>query len=725
MATGVNVKMGVSGVSQFKNAMNQAKQATKTLDAQLALTEKEFKATGDAQGYMQKKTEELKAKLEAQKSVVDNAQKALESMASNGIDRSSTAYQKLYQEMLKAKGEMLDTQAAMDGIESSGTEAANSVDSVNQQLKRIGDGVSYQNVTEALGTISAGIGNVITKAWQMGEAIVNATLGAGSWADELKTTSDIYEDTLLDFGGGKSATETLQRMRKTAGIIDTDVDTILDAQDKLKKGREGQGEEFMGALEYLGIDPHGMSDLDLFWKAGEAIAKLGKNEDKVTYAQRIFGKSWREMLPLFKAGRTEYEKTMDKWSVVEDDQIDNLGKMDDAYQSMQNEWHTFQTEMLSAFSGPLTEGMETITGLFRELNEYLDTPEGQEMLAQIGSTISDLIGDLTNIDPKDVINNLKGIIDGITTSLKWIKNNKDTVKKALEVIAGGFALIKVANLALNIGKIVNGFQTLWAGANNPLPSVPVTPGGAPTTTAADAGTTVAKGGFWAGVGNKIAAAAGGVGGVEVAAGLGFAAESALAVLLMAAWIDHDKKVAEENEKGQKKAEELVEKTEELQTKLTPEQQATWDLVVSPYKNNGGSNADLYNELIERRKTWLGGDDDPILDTLAEVLDDETWQQLMEILDTFQAGGQIYNPEDVKENYQRMLEEVEQSLGTDTQQSNSEMTEAAKGMKGLPAQVAGAVAAALNNTQVVINGEQLTHVVGVVQASDILANYSVP
>ena len=26
-ATGVNVKMGVSGVSQFKNGMNQAKQA--------------------------------------------------------------------------------------------------------------------------------------------------------------------------------------------------------------------------------------------------------------------------------------------------------------------------------------------------------------------------------------------------------------------------------------------------------------------------------------------------------------------------------------------------------------------------------------------------------------------------------------------------------------------------------------------------------------------------
>ena len=43
MASGVNVKMGVSGVAQFKQSMNQAKQAVKTLDAQLALNEKQFK----------------------------------------------------------------------------------------------------------------------------------------------------------------------------------------------------------------------------------------------------------------------------------------------------------------------------------------------------------------------------------------------------------------------------------------------------------------------------------------------------------------------------------------------------------------------------------------------------------------------------------------------------------------------------------------------------------
>ena len=41
MASGVNVKMGVSGVAQFKQSINQAKQSVKTLDAQIALSEKQ------------------------------------------------------------------------------------------------------------------------------------------------------------------------------------------------------------------------------------------------------------------------------------------------------------------------------------------------------------------------------------------------------------------------------------------------------------------------------------------------------------------------------------------------------------------------------------------------------------------------------------------------------------------------------------------------------------
>lgn len=658
-ATGVNVKMGVSGVSQFKNGMNQAKQAAKTLDAQLALTEKEFKATGDAEAYMTKKTEELKAKLEAQKSVVENAQQALDAMAKNGVDKSSTAYQKLYQEMLKAKGEMLDTENALNGITDAGDAAADGVSEMNSQLANIGQGINYQNVTEGLGTITAGIGSAITKAWQLGEALVNATLGAGSWADELKTTSDQYEDTLLAFSGGDSATEALQRMRKTARLIDTDVDTILTAQDKLKKGREGQGKEFMGALAYLGIDPDGMSDLDLFWKAGEAIQKLGKEEDKVSYAQQLFGKSWRELLPLFKAGRTEYEKTYDSWNVVEDDQIDSLGKMDDQYVKMTEAWETFKMEMLSAFSGPLTEGMTAITGLFEELNKYLDTPEGKAMLQQMGETISGLIKDLTEIDPEEVVNGLKSVIDGITNAFKWIDKNHESVVTAMGAIVAGWAALKITGGALEVLKIINAVKGI-------------------------------------GITSSGAAAAGATAGTSWAGAFASAAMKAAPFLAFLYTLLNPSSTSDELGNNT-----MIDK----EGNLTKEAEAA------------GWTKDENGEVVP--KLWTEADDKAREASKAPTVDLDAPSKLLHASADWQLGDDV-TAEDAMALVQaaQKMDEAASDLtgGTEAQrQSNSEMSEAASGMKGLPAETAEAVRQALNGAQVRIDGGLLSSYIGEVFA----------
>jgi phage-related tail protein len=78
--SGVNIKIGVSGIADFKRDINSAKQQIKTMDADLALVEKQFRATGDAEAYMQQKTDLLKGKLEAQKSVLEKAESALKAM---------------------------------------------------------------------------------------------------------------------------------------------------------------------------------------------------------------------------------------------------------------------------------------------------------------------------------------------------------------------------------------------------------------------------------------------------------------------------------------------------------------------------------------------------------------------------------------------------------------------------------------------------------------------
>ena len=80
MATGVNVKMGVSGVAQFKQGMKESQAAVKNLDQQLKLNEQQLKLNGDAEVYLQNKTKLLEEQIAKQKEVCKNAQNALEAM---------------------------------------------------------------------------------------------------------------------------------------------------------------------------------------------------------------------------------------------------------------------------------------------------------------------------------------------------------------------------------------------------------------------------------------------------------------------------------------------------------------------------------------------------------------------------------------------------------------------------------------------------------------------
>ena len=633
MASGVNVKMGVTGVAQFKQNMNQAKNSLKTLDAQLALNEKQFKATGDAESYMTERSELLKAKLEQQKTVVANAEKALEQMRANGVERSSTAYQNLYQQMLKAKGEMLDTESAMEGVAEAGDEAADGVSAMNHQVEQIGKNVSIENVTNALDTITDGMKKVMQFAWKTGEAIVTATLGAGAWADELKTTAAQYE----------ISPEDLQRWRKTSNIIDTDVDTILNAQDKLKKGREKQDKETMGALAYLGIDPTGKGDMDIFWEAGEAIARLGKEEDKVSYAQKLFGKSWRELLPLFTAGREEWDKTNESWSVVEEDQLDNLDKMDDQYQKMQGEFETFKMELLEAFSGPITEGMETITNLFKQMNEYLDTPEGQAMLEQLGSTISSLISDLTKVNPEDAVGTLEKIVTGITDGLKWISENSGAVVTGIEAFIGAFALIETAKGVTTVLQLINGIKGL-TGAS-----------------AASAGE--AAGASWA---SSFATAA-----LKAAPFLAF-----LYTLLNPAGTAGDDLDPLWDANG------------------NPTQAARDAGITQTYDEYNGSLPDwLRRDQEEKVQKHL--ESTTTGDTEAATARNDRWRSSSKALEDLQNAA---------DKMDQTAEEL--TGGTDKQkQSSSEMSTAANTLKGMPAEVYDAILKGFSNVQIYIDGQQ--------------------
>ena len=668
MATGVNVKMGVSGISQFKQNISAAKNSLKTLDAQLALNEKQYKANGDAEAYMQEKSNLLKLKLEEQKSIIANTENALKNMADNGIDKSSKSFQDMQQQLLKAKGDLLDTESAMQGIAEEGDEAASGVDSMNQQLRRIGDGVNYENVTNGLGKITDGLEKVISKAWRAGKALINNTMGAAAWADDLMTRANQW---------GISTTK-LQQMDQVADLVDTDTDTILGAQDKLVKGINSGDKDIMGLFASKNLDPTRLKATKdgietLFWEAGDSLMHMTNEAERDQYALKMFGKSWRDLEPLFKTGRTEYNNMLQAQHTVSEEQLENLSKMDDAVQKLNNEWEIFKTTILSALAEGLTPALEVLNGLMSQFNEYLASPEGKEMLHGLAEAVKGLFSNLSSIDPQQVIEGFAGVFKSITDGLQWVQEHSGDVVTAMGAIVAGWGMLKLTGGALDILKLVNGLQWLHKNPNISLPG-----------TAAGGGTEAA--GAAAATGGKLAALAG------VAIPAGFMAafawaanqrinnpyirggEGAIDQALasddlqdaFAEWIESNRLLQEAMDKGIFDDEALIERANKANERL--------------YGMEGG--AEAAQAYSDWRQWNMMGNTDWRMPT------GEQWENLTASMN-------------------RMSSEAGDLTGeqAQTRKANELMTDAAEGLMSLPADVRAAVVEGLSGINIYIDGQQ--------------------
>ena len=448
---GVNVKMGVSGVAQFKKGIKDSQSAVKSLEAALKLNETAMKDNANQEQYLQNKTELLTKQLEAQKSVVSQTEQALRQMEANGVNKTSAAFQNLQAQLYKAQTDFINIQNELEGVGESGDAAEEGVSTMNAQLRKVGEGVSWQNVAEGIGKITDGLEKAAKKAIDLGKKLLEATLAGGSWADDLTQTAEVYGMT----------PEQLQRAQKTSRIIDTTVEAIVAAKRKLKKGLGSEDKGVMGAFAEFGLDPGKMAtEEDKFWAIGDAIYHMADAEKQEVYAQKVFGRGWSDLNPLFEAGREEYEKMNATWNVVSDENVQKLADMDDAYQKLQSEWETFKLTILSTMADALTPLMETLTGLMEKFNEYLASPEGKDMMEKLGEAVSSLFENLTNFDPDKALEGVITVLDKFKEGLEWIKKNKDKIYSALKVIAGGFGLLKLTELAANIGRITSGLGGL-------------------------------------------------------------------------------------------------------------------------------------------------------------------------------------------------------------------------------------------------------------------------
>lgn len=385
----VSVNVGVKGLSTFKSAMRDATSSVKNLDAQLKLNEAQLKLNGNEEQYMANKAELLKAQLDAQTKVVANANKALEDMANRGVSKSSKAYQDMQTSVFNAATKLTSIKTELAAVESGENKVKTGAENMNSEMKNIGKGVSWNNISEGLDKITSKLQSGARAAINFGKKLLGSAKDATGWADELNTRS-------LQTG---FSIEELQRMDKVAEFIDTDVDAIINARKRMSKAVAGEGREDIAEIFGLNITGN-ENPADLFWELGDALVHMEESFDKEAAAQKVFGRSWNELLPLFKAGRDEYEKMLSEQSVLSDEEVQKLGKADDAIKEMEQQIADLKRQFWA-------DNSETVVNL-----------------------------------------------------LQWLVDNKNSVITALELIGGAFAAMKIASFAADLGRVVNGFKSL-------------------------------------------------------------------------------------------------------------------------------------------------------------------------------------------------------------------------------------------------------------------------
>lgn len=462
-----NYKLGAD-VSGFTRGMNEAKASMKTLDAALKVNEASYKAGGDAETYMSQKADLLKSKLQTQKNMVGQLQTAMRQMVANGVNPASVEYQRLETQMLNAQTAMLETSGALETLDGSQQEAAQSAGTLADSMNGIGKKISLEQVISGIGTITGAMETAAGKAVDLGQAIWDNVMNSAKWADDTATMA-----TMLGI-----SVEQLQKAQKVAATAgETSVENWFAAQQRLSNNMVKDSENTLAIFERYGVQTSekvagkygdvvtGYRDVeDVLWDMGEAMMSYEDTVQRDADAQAIFGRSWKELVPMFRMGREAYETAMDTQNVVSEDSINKMAELNDTVVKLQGDFDTLKTEVLASLAPALTTVATSLDGLLSRLIEYTKSDEGQEMLQGLSENVSALFEDLGKIDPESVVQNFTNVFNALVDGFNWIVENKGSIVDALKWIVAGWAGLKLTGGVLQIANLVNGVMGLAGGA---------------------------------------------------------------------------------------------------------------------------------------------------------------------------------------------------------------------------------------------------------------------
>lgn len=469
----IKATLKLEGENQFKSAMKGASDSIKVLNSEQKLAQAQFEATGNKQQFLADKADILKRKIEEQQKAVNAAQEAVRKLKDQGVEPTNRAMQEWTRKLNDSQAYLTRLQSDLSNTESelqqqgdAFQDAGDAADDYGNQLKEIGEGINFQNVISSLDAVQQKLQGALTTIQNLAKNIWDAEVQASQWADDLLTAA---QTTGVDV-------ETLQSWQYAAQLIDTDVDTIVKAQDRLMKTMQSTSKDTQKTFNQLGVVTRNadgsMRDYrDTFWdvitalgKGKDAHGNLLSETDKDRIAQELFGKSYRDLLPLINAGRDAWDEVVEEGRehvAVSEENVQKLGALNDAIVKVNARLDYTKNTALAALAPALTDATDKVSSLVDAFNDFLKTEEGRAALEKLGDAVGELIDAfIGDVDFEQVINTATAAIEKLTDVLKWIGDHSELVVGALVAMKAAVTGISVAKSVLQALELMKSIKWL-------------------------------------------------------------------------------------------------------------------------------------------------------------------------------------------------------------------------------------------------------------------------
>ena len=239
----IKTRFALEGEQQFKSAMSSAAAAIKVLNSEQKLAKAQFQNTGNAEKYAADQARILKEKIEQQKTAVKAAEQALKQLADNGVAKNTRQYQQWQTKLNTAQTALVQMETELQNVNSTMEETTSTANETGDAISSIGKKVSFDAVIGGIGKITDKMEAAARKAKELATDLMTTMKDSAAWADDLATTATVY---------GISQEE-LQRMRYTADLLDTSVESIMKSRQKLINNMVYGNEEVQETFKTLGI----------------------------------------------------------------------------------------------------------------------------------------------------------------------------------------------------------------------------------------------------------------------------------------------------------------------------------------------------------------------------------------------------------------------------------------------------------------------------------------